>query len=507
LVIKYRLGFADKSEDYAYLCAKILGDSKATFNVIKTDDEIIIFLEGDEEELKRAFLILGESLPLSLYLNGQSVEDAIGMPQNKTEFKKVSYLAMQPRLTRELIDENSAMYFDVFGVSIGEKDKKITANGKNITDKSELKKVLSELVTKIKNKESVSFKNERNSFSLSLNPSDNVFFTNLRDEAISVFDLSADDILTLSSLERPMLLKLNNETKRFLSFIFPNDTVMFLFAKLLGEQGINALFVDVSHGDFDLEYFGFLGDAPKRKALYFAGADRFFVNEDFVASGSLASENSLFFDMNVSSEFGVYAISQNEKLKKLTKSDFFTSNPLDGLKKEFDFGAKLAENFEAAFPEAAKKLSAMDYIDAMEDFFNAAAAVLGEDGGFESIVALANGTDVAGGVKLDFLLQKNENGTVLSLKKCFASLLSYKLAGVSNDILAYSIFESAVDFIVSALDEAKKSFEAKEMFVGGDFLLSKVFVSKLKSKVKSMNINMALNALPKNLQKSYEIVA
>lgn len=57
-----------------------------------------------------------------------------------------------------------------------------------------------------------------------------------------------------------------------------------------------------------LEYRGALGDAPYRKAVYFNGSDRFFVNEDFIAQKIENSIGSLFFDLNISDDFGVYAI-------------------------------------------------------------------------------------------------------------------------------------------------------------------------------------------------------
>lgn len=81
LVIKYRLGFNDASDDYAYLASQILKNRNA--NVIKTDDEIIIYIDGNEEDIKSAFLLLGEELPLSLYLSAQSVEEATMMPPNR----------------------------------------------------------------------------------------------------------------------------------------------------------------------------------------------------------------------------------------------------------------------------------------------------------------------------------------------------------------------------------------------------------------------------------------
>ncbi|MDD3466713.1 MAG: hypothetical protein PHE67_06130, partial [Campylobacterales bacterium] len=236
MVIKYRLGFADKSEDYAYLCSQILEKLNAKFNVVKTDDEIIIFIEGEEEEIKTAFVTLGESLPLSLYLNSQSVEDAIGLPQNKVSYKKVSYLTMFPSISRELVDDNSPFCFDVFGLDIGLNQKNIALDEVKISSKDALKKSLEAAVKELLNGKKLLIKNEKASFCLSTTPNESVFLTNLKSDAMSEFLLTNDDILSLSAMERPVVLKFKDE--KFVSFAFANDAIVLLLAKVAAQNGI-----------------------------------------------------------------------------------------------------------------------------------------------------------------------------------------------------------------------------------------------------------------------------
>ena len=130
MVIKYKLGFDGESDDYAYLVSEILSGTES--NVIKTDDEIIIFIKGDEESIKGAFATLGEKLPLSLYLSAQNVEEAAQLPLNKQELKKASYLAMHPLKARALIDESDVVYFDVYSNS----DASVAIDDKKILDKA-----------------------------------------------------------------------------------------------------------------------------------------------------------------------------------------------------------------------------------------------------------------------------------------------------------------------------------------------------------------------------------
>jgi hypothetical protein len=495
LVIKYKLGLNGEGEDYAYLVSHILQNTNS--NVIKTDDEIIIFMEGDEESIKASFALLGERLPLSLYLAGQTVEEAAFMPPNKQPFRESSYLAMHPHLAREIIDESSERYFEIGG--------SVSVDNESVTGKEALKATLKTVVSKLKEGKKISLQSESCHFTISTSAGDTVLLTNLREPALSLFLLSNDEALTLSTMERPFVLKLvENEFKLI---CFANDALTLLLSKVACDEGIDALYIAPhNNADLSIAYSGIRGDAPSRKVLFFSGSDRFFLNEEFTAETIDIDKSALFFDMNISKDFGVYALKEKGVSKKIAGAAFYEGDLLASMGAEFDFGAKLASNFEAAFVNEAKALKEFKSSgEPIKDFFLALSLLFGANGGFAYVASLANGADIAGGVKLDFVLQKTTNGVALDLKKCFASVLSYKLAGVENNILAYSVFESAVDFLIVSQDEAKKSFETKQLLVGGEFLLSRVFVSKLKSKIKNIDIDMALNRVPSNLQGLYEI--
>jgi hypothetical protein len=495
LVIKYKLGLNGDGEDYAYLVSHILQNTNS--NVIKTDDEIIIFMEGDEESIKGSFALLGEKLPLSLYLAGQTVEEAAFMPPNRQSFKESSYLSMHPHLAREIIDEASENYFSIGG--------SVSVDGEKVADKKALKNSLQNIVSKLKDGKKISIQNESSSFTISTLPGDAVLLTNLKETALSLFTISTDEALTLSTMERPFVLKLLEN--KFKLICFANDALTLLLSKLACDSGIDALYIGQGgNGDSNVVYSGIKGDAPSRKVLFFSGSDRFFLNEEFTAETIDTEKSSLFFDLNISKDFGVYAVKEKGISKKVAGAVFFEDDLLASISSAFDFGAKLASNFEVAFIAETKALKEFKTSgNSINDFFLALSLLFGADAGFAHVASLANGADIAGGVKLDFVLQKDQNGVALDLKKCFASILSYKLAGVENNILAYSVFESAVDFLIVSQDEAKKSFDIKQLFVGGEFLLSPVFVSKLKSKIKNIDIDMALNRLPSSLQGLYEI--
>ena len=54
MVLKYRIGYGHESSEYGYLITDILTSCGVNAKTVKTDDEIIVFMEGDEEEIGRA---------------------------------------------------------------------------------------------------------------------------------------------------------------------------------------------------------------------------------------------------------------------------------------------------------------------------------------------------------------------------------------------------------------------------------------------------------------------
>lgn len=495
MVIKYRLDYSKDSDDYAYLVSQILKDSDA--NVIKTDDEIIIFMQGNEDEIKGYFTLLGEKLPLSLYLGAQHVEEAAFMPKNPQPLKEASYMAMYPTVSREILSDGESGFeflseVSSCGASLGSKDEVVSAVRAALDGFLEGKKI-----AVLYDKKTVVFSNT---------PSPAALLTNMTERAASRFSLSFDDTLTLGAMERPFLLKLGEDGLK--AFFFADNPLSLIVCKEAASMGIDALYID--GGDvFDvaLEDKGRMFLPPKKEFVYFCGADRFFVNEDF-SQAAQSDKDALFFGALADSSFGMYAKKAGVGSKRLFGASFFDGAVLDGVKKSFDFGGKLAANFEQSFEQISKKLNEIEF-EASNDaknFFSAICVTLSKEGGFCSLAYAANNCDVAGGVKLDMGLSKEGGVAVLDLKKCFASILSYKIAGVEDDVLAYSIFESLVDLIILATDEAKKSFTPSLLEIGGEFLLAKPFTANIKSKIKSIDVDMALNSIPQNL-KSLCIVA
>ena len=499
LVLKYRIGYGHESSEYGYLITDILTSCGVNAKTVKTDDEIIVFMEGDEEGIKNGFAALGERLPLSLYINSQHMEEAAVMPAMGSELKKSFYMGMYPVLMREIVDDSSSKALDIFSTLPGGA-RRLRIQGKEITNKEALKEGLESLANLIKERGRITVSKEGCRFAVGSLKSGLAFLTNLRPDTLNQLGFSQDDAITLSVMERPIVLKQGESG--YAGAFFANDFASLSFCKAMSDNDISTLYISEDNGgdDVDFEYSGFSFDAPKREWILFSGADRFFVNQALTPSELSETEEGLFFDISADSDFAVSLLKKGVGAKKAAKAQFFDGDIESGLKSGFEFGGKLYENFASKYPNQAQKLKMLkcNKDTAVSSFFEALAALC-DKSGFGEIAYSVSNSELSGGVKLDFILAKTEDGSVLDLKKSFASVLSYKLAGVEDDIILYSVFESIIDFFVIMTDEAKKSADIKKVFIVGDMLGVKPFTAKLKQKLKNVEIGMGLCKVPAEL--------
>ena len=499
LVLKYRIGYGHESSEYGYLITDILTSCGVNAKTVKTDDEIIVFMEGDEEGIKKGFAALGERLPLSLYINSQHMEEAAVMPAMGSELKKSFYMGMYPVLMREIVDDTSSKVLDIFSVSPDAKTE-VKIFGKQTTDTKSLKEGLTSLVSRIKERGEITLSKEGVKFALTTKKTGVAFLTNLKPQSLNELGLSQDDAITLSVMERPIVLKQGESG--YTGACFANDFASLALCKVMSDNDISILYVAECDeaGDVDFEYSGFGFDTPKREWILFSGADRFFVNPALTPSELSETEEGLFFDLSSDADFGVSLLKKGVGAKKVAKAMFFEGDIESGLKNSFEFGGKLYENFASKYPDEAERLKGVkcEKDRAVSSFFEALATLCNKSC-FGEIAYNVSHSELAGGVKLDFVLTKTDDGSALDLKKSFASILSYKLAGVEDNIILYSVFESIIDFFVIMVDEAKKSADIKKVFIVGDMLCIKPFTAKLKQKLKNVEIGMGLCKVPAEL--------
>ncbi|MCG3714931.1 hypothetical protein L5F64_05060, partial [Aliarcobacter butzleri] len=123
-----------------------------------------------------------------------------------------------------------------------------------------------------------------------------------------------------------------------------------------------------------------------------------------------------------------------------------------------------------------------------ESIVNICAKVLGLNSAKE-FEDLALDTNLKSGIQIDMKLIKVNKLNVLDYRKTVQSMMSYKMANVDNQTLAYSFYESLSEFICNYSDEIAKEIKAKDIVLCGNMFANSILLSKtLKTLSKNYNI-------------------
>ena len=122
------------------------------------------------------------------------------------------------------------------------------------------------------------------------------------------------------------------------------------------------------------------------------------------------------------------------------------------------------------------------------DFWKICAALTGQNGGFERLNRLAMGFGGKGGVSVDCKIVENR----FDYESFFASLMSYRLAGVDSVLLAYSIFESLGEFLSGSIKEVGLKTGVTEFLIAGPYIANSAFFSRFVKNLPMVKTNKSL---------------
>jgi hypothetical protein len=142
--------------------------------------------------------------------------------------------------------------------------------------------------------------------------------------------------------------------------------------------------------------------------------------------------------------------------------------------------SKLLANFESKFPNISQELNKSD----TKDFFEAIAIILGlENGSFDEVSDTSLGFRGNGGLKLD----TNFADGGMDYSSFLSTLMSFKLADTPDIYLAYSVYESLADMVISILSQLKDRYKIEHFIMMGDMLENSVVYSRILSKFAMSN--------------------
>lgn len=502
------------------------------FENIKEDDFYSFFLDCSPQEALEFADNISLTLPSSIYFN--FIEIKTPENPNISKWLKVSKKSthfLDVSTVKAVLDKNSPRFCDVF-----QWIKNIQFLGKNITDIDMLQDTLKHIATRLKNGESLKIQTSRGlrEFSYQHKTKHLMFwdisnlFTYMRVDNVQSQVLASYEkpIMKLTPKEvfAPSLLKENEDFE--IRTCLPFDLMLSLLGIFALDFEMGYVFYkDIKNSDVDFSYQSPI--VPKEKDIVvskdglvietevcknsktiFDIVKRHFEDETFQENNP--SEKSSRFSKNtppinhqklivfLSKIHPTSILVKDGKTLKALLPIEFDNNPkniLETIKNNYKSGDKLIKNFSEHFADIFSALQSLPDTPMMTnnliDIFSSSSFVLGYTSTFDpknqKILNNAKKFLRDKGPRIDFKLQKNDEGVFLDYPKILRSSMSFSIAGLDEATLSYGFVDSMAEFLGNFVRDATTNFNIKKVLLCGDILNEKIFLDKI------------LHYLPKNI--------
>jgi hypothetical protein len=502
-------------------------------------EHIYAYIEGDENSIELFSKELASELPLSIFLKSLNAEVTEEFKDNiKREFPEIS-LPPCPKCLKEVKDENSAHYYDIFHHCevCGYKAKPVKIENP--------KKLFEDLAAKLNEEGKISIQTMNGAFEISKNL-DDVEFVVAKDLAsvARYFMAFEGDAKALGSIEKPFVtLKTNLEFKKTYSLSTPAYSV-----KLPDCMVLELLFENIEYPLLGFKkcdkpqdlYFeveveetpkAVVTDSRKKDILLYSG-DRGIIPkfEDYISDTAgkykkyvaYTDKEKTIIDI-AKEEFdakeakpafaGFFGVLTQWKLENKTtlgfcfykhdESKIFVNSPKFGLVEYIDFkfyfdnfeeifsligamndsGKKLIENFSKKRPELFDNALKSDISSDKKGIYylwGLIGCVLGFSDNIEEsakkVLKYANEAMTKKGPRIDYKLEGNNLNPLWAIR----TAMSFNLAGVDNYLISYGIIESFAEFLSNTYEEVNKETPLDGAIIVGD-LFEGEFLNKIYS--------------------------
>ncbi|PAF53734.1 hypothetical protein BKH42_04350 [Helicobacter sp. 13S00482-2] len=503
-----------------------------TDKIENNDTSYSFFLKSDPKEALNFADSISKILPSSIHFNFIELKT----PQNvdikkwRKVCKKSDHFLDFLTITN-ITDKNSSKFCDVFKWV-----KNIHFLDKPINDASSLKRILQDIARKLKNGESIDIQTSRGFKRLSLNlkTPDLMFwdisnlFTYMRVDKIQAEILASFEkpVMRLSPKEVFASSLLETEENFELKVRLPFDLILALLGVFAIELEMGYVFLtDIKDSSMGLNYKHH--KIPKEEEIV-VSKDGIIINTNISRKSrsifdiidkhfqdqiqeETKTELPKTFSKKTTSPINhqklilflskIHPTSILIKDDKGVKSLFpieFDSNPkniLEAIKKNYESGDKLVQNFSQSFETTFSNINSLKNTPVsthnLMDIFSSASFILGYMQDFnikeEKILNNAKKFLRDKGPRIDFKLQKNDNGVYLDYPKILRSSMSFRIAGLDEATLSYGFIDSMAEFLGNFVRDVVMNFNVKNVLVCGDMLGEKIFLDRM------------LHYLPKNI--------
>ncbi len=461
---------------------------QARFYSVYKDNTASFYLQASAEITLEFAQKLSEILPFSLDFSFLSLKE-ITEPLDENLFQTTSLskpLFMNAKEHQDFLDKDSSLYADTLGLI-----KNTAFKGDIIHSPKELIDCLTQLKGMLKTQDFTPIFTSRGALSLSLkNPSPSVIFSDLS-SVLSCTKLPLEDAKYLASLEKPCvkapLKSVFKDTFKNDEIIaqLPYDPILNLLCHILQDDGIEFVFMHANNPQEALLYYETLFKTPKR---LITPAKKFVLENNFSTfpfkdelEFLSATPNSivLYFSFKRPTRLLLHA---NGSLKTLL-SVSFDFNQIFNLLKQDEKASRMLKNYATKFPNFYARIVELSKYQLgganLLDFFQILGFVLGysEDFCAQSVISLAKECLRPKGPRIDYKILKDDSlKMALNFSKIMHSAMSFRLAGVENEILSLGILDSLAEFLGNFIWDNAQNFSVQEVTIAGDFFGEKVFL-------------------------------
>lgn len=461
---------------------------QARFYSVYKDNTTSFYLQASAEITLEFAQKLSEILPFSLDFSFLSLKE-ITEPLDENLFQTTSLskpLFMNAKEHQDFLDKNSSLYANALGFV-----KNTAFKGDIIHSPKELIDCLTQLKEALKTQDFIPVHTSRGALSLSLkNPSISVIFSDLS-SVLSCTKLPLEDAKYLASLEKPSikasLKSVFKDTFKNDEIIvqLPFDPILNLLCRILQDEGIEFVFMHANNPQEALLYYETLFKTPKRLIT----PTKKFVLENHLSAIAFKDELEflketphsivLYFSFKRPTRLLLHA---NGSLKTLLSVGFDFNKIFNALKQD-EKASRMLKNYATKFPDFYARIVELSKYNLgganLLDFFRILGFVLGysEDFHSHSVISLAKECLRPKGPRIDYKILKDDSlKMALNFSKIMHSAMSFRLAGVENEILSLGILDSLAEFLGNFIWDNAQNFSVQEVTIAGDFFGEKVFL-------------------------------
>lgn len=542
MILKFKFEYLANNDTLISFLNNICKSSKVEYRIQRQND-IFLYVAGEEKELIEFSNTLDATLPMSMFFRNSTAEVVSQMPQENLVIESKEYkLPFCSSCLIQIEDENSENFYNPFlscqvcGTTCDVKTLKLLEDNKELEYNSN-KELFEKVASLINENKAIKIKTQSGEFVFRklAKTDDTVKLLALDLSTISNLVVAQkSEVVALASIEKPSIdLTINAVfkqkeilTQEKVNLRYCNDLSLYLLAKELEKYEIDFLIYDENSAyDLELTFDGDIKniDIPKVKILnnqvVVLESNSYDKNLDVVYSKFDEPSKAHFmvllqehnaFDKTIlnfyssSKENDGISIYSKDVESFLDVVSYELPNSVEEIFNEIakdETGARLVQNYKNKFPEIYEKAMACDLSELKDkniySLWKIVAVVLGfEEKIIEKCTVLENGMACAldKGPRIDYRFEDSVhvyNKTFLT-HKLFQSGLSFKLTGMDDNTLSLGYVESFAHYVAKIVDDVHMEIPLAAACLTGD-IFSNDLISKLVHKSVTKNFKIYYN--------------